>query len=74
MLASVHRILLTLFISDGLAFGYLYVRESESREVKDLNGIWTFRADFSSNRNAGFEEKWYARPLAKVNENVFKSL
>ena len=44
----------------------LYPRESSSREVKDIDGLWHFRADFSDNRNAGFEEKWYQTPLAKV--------
>lgn len=45
--------------------GMLYPRESESRQMKELGGLWMFRADMSSNRKAGFEEKWYANPLEK---------
>ena len=46
--------------------GMLYPRESESRQIKDLCGLWSFRADMSPNRRAGFEEKWYEHYLAKV--------
>ena len=46
--------------------GMLYPRESESRQIKELGGLWVFRADMSSNRSAGFEEKWYSRALAQV--------
>ena len=46
--------------------GLLYPRESESREVKELNGVWHFRADFSPGRNAGFVEEWYKQPLPDV--------
>jgi hypothetical protein len=46
--------------------GMLYPRESESRQIKDLCGLWSFRADKSQNRNAGFEEKWYEQDLAEV--------
>ena len=46
--------------------GMLYPRESESRQIKDLCGLWSFRADKSQNRNAGFDEKWYEQDLAKV--------
>lgn len=38
----------------------LYPRESEAREVKDLSGIWEFKAD---KNNEGFEKKWFASPL-----------
>jgi len=44
----------------------LYPRESPSREVKELDGLWHFRADYSDSRNAGFDEKWYEKPLAQV--------
>lgn len=46
--------------------GMLFPRESLSREVKELNGLWTFRADLSPNRNQGFEQFWFKRPLAEV--------
>ncbi|XP_071789903.1 beta-glucuronidase-like isoform X2 [Asterias amurensis] len=44
----------------------LYPRESLSREIKDLNGLWNFRADVSPSRNEGFVEKWFEAPLAKT--------
>lgn len=44
----------------------LYPRESPSREIKEINGLWHFRADFSDSRNAGFDEKWYEEPLSRV--------
>lgn len=52
--------------------GMLFPRDSESREVKDLSGFWNFRADMSENRNAGFEQSWFAKPLWQVrNLNYF---
>ncbi|XP_016046770.1 beta-glucuronidase isoform X2 [Erinaceus europaeus] len=49
----------------GLALqgGMLYPRESPSRERKELDGLWSFRADFSENRRQGFEQQWYRAPL-----------
>lgn len=44
----------------------LYPRESESREIKELNGVWNFRADMSVNRSVGFDEKWFMKRLDKV--------
>ncbi|MFP3937330.1 MAG: beta-glucuronidase [Phycisphaerae bacterium] len=38
----------------------LYPRESETREIKDLCGIWSFRADAAGE---GFDGKWYASGL-----------
>ncbi len=52
------------FVSPSM--GLLYPRESPSREIKEINGLWHFRADYSDNRNAGFEKKWYQQPLSKV--------
>jgi len=46
--------------------GMLFPRDSESRQVKDLSGFWNFRADMSTNRNAGFEQNWFAKPLWQV--------
>uniref|UniRef100_H3CT15 Beta-glucuronidase n=1 Tax=Tetraodon nigroviridis TaxID=99883 RepID=H3CT15_TETNG len=43
--------------------GMLYPRETSSREVKELNGLWKFRADMSPNRNQGFERAWYKNHL-----------
>ena len=49
-----------------LSTGLLFPRESPSREIKEINGFWHFRADYSDNRNAGFDKKWYQQPLSKV--------
>ncbi|KAL5017218.1 hypothetical protein ScPMuIL_006807 [Solemya velum] len=46
--------------------GMLYPRDSESRQIKHLDGMWNFRADKSSARNASFEEKWFTQPLHKT--------
>ncbi|KAG5844382.1 hypothetical protein ANANG_G00161940 [Anguilla anguilla] len=46
--------------------GILYPRESMSREIKELNGLWSFRADFSRNRKLGFEKAWFKSPLAQT--------
>ncbi|KAK2117388.1 hypothetical protein P7K49_004274 [Saguinus oedipus] len=48
----------------------LYPRESPSRERKSLDGLWSFRADFSDNRRRGFEEQWYRRPLRESGPTV----
>ncbi|XP_006889837.1 PREDICTED: beta-glucuronidase [Elephantulus edwardii] len=52
----------------GLALqgGMLYPRESPSRERKELGGLWRFRADFSDNRQQGFVQQWYRRPLREL--------
>lgn len=46
--------------------GMLFPKDSERREVKDLSGMWDFRADMSDNRNGGFENMWFAKPLWQV--------
>lgn len=47
--------------------GMLFPRESFTREVKELNGLWSFRADVSTTRNEGFEKGWYKSRLTEVN-------
>ncbi|XP_022085658.1 beta-glucuronidase-like isoform X2 [Acanthaster planci] len=44
----------------------LYPRESETREIKELNGLWKFRADNSPSRNEGFSAKWYLQHLSET--------
>ena len=70
---SVVPLLLLVALCLGGARGLLYPRESESREVKVLDGVWYFRADFSSGRDAGFTEKWYSKPLVMVRTCACKS-
>ena len=50
----------------------LRVKDSETREVKDLCGLWNFRADMSNDREAGFRESWFSKPLSKVFEKFSK--
>ncbi|XP_058483956.1 beta-glucuronidase [Solea solea] len=50
----------------ALSGGMLFPRESPSREVKELSGLWGFRADKSPSRNLGFERAWYKRRLAET--------
>lgn len=40
----------------------LYPQENETREVKDLSGIWSFRADRGGQ---GRKEEWFRAPLVK---------
>uniref|UniRef100_V9KIR6 Beta-glucuronidase n=1 Tax=Callorhinchus milii TaxID=7868 RepID=V9KIR6_CALMI len=41
-------------------------RDTPSRELKDLGGLWRFRADRSDARDRGFQEKWYLQPLRET--------
>ncbi|RMX53791.1 hypothetical protein pdam_00000376 [Pocillopora damicornis] len=52
-----------IFFTTAALPGMLFPKDSERREVKDLSGIWDFRADMSDNRNSGFEGMWFAKPL-----------
>ena len=60
-----HFFLSQLLLLAG-ASGMLYPQDNEYRLVKELNGLWLFRADFSSSRDEGFRKKWYERPLDEV--------
>ena len=66
--AGIWALLGSLLWGCGLALqgGMLYPRESASRERKELNGLWSFRADFSDHRRQGFEQQWYRTPLREV--------
>ncbi|XP_042211012.1 beta-glucuronidase-like isoform X1 [Homarus americanus] len=47
-------------------WGGLYPRESESREVRSLDGLWNFRLAPLEDPEKGFREEWYAQPLRKT--------
>ncbi|XP_050437115.1 beta-glucuronidase isoform X1 [Adelges cooleyi] len=47
------------------AVGILYPRESESREVKSLDGMWNFRLS-EPDSLIGFKERWYMKDLSKT--------
>ena len=51
-------------------YGLLFPKDSPTRLVTDLDGVWNFRADFSPSRNAGFEEEWWTKPLALTGEVI----
>ncbi|TRY57227.1 hypothetical protein DNTS_003300 [Danionella cerebrum] len=53
-------------VCESLQGGMLFPIDSLSREVKDLSGLWSFRADLSLNRNRGFEQEWFKSPLAET--------
>ena len=48
----------------------LYPQDNSHRLVKELNGLWNFRADFSAGRNQGFHEKWFSKPLEEVSHSL----
>ncbi|XP_069556770.1 beta-glucuronidase-like [Brachyistius frenatus] len=65
---GVFRVVCLVAVFDAvvpLDTGMLFPRESSSRELKELNGLWDFRADKSANRNQGFERSWYKSRLAE---------
>lgn len=60
-MAAIHfTILMSLLLS---CQGLLFPKDSPTRLVKSLDGLWHFRADFSPSRNAGFDEQWWTKPL-----------
>lgn len=60
-------------ISINRTKGLLYPRESESREVRELNGIWRFLPCDDLEPNQGLVEKWYQRKLDEVvSGNLFQ--
>ena len=50
-------LILTIYVT--INYGLLYPAESETRQVRQLDGIWSFRLDEAG---AGESEKWYALP------------
>ena len=60
--------ILLLFLTNS--HGLLFPKDSPTRLVKNLDGVWHFRADFSENRNAGFDEKWWEKPLSSSGDTM----
>lgn len=52
----------TIYATDGL----LFPRESETRELKSLNGIWNFVTSPESDPLIGFRQFWYKNSLKNV--------
>lgn len=51
-------------------YGMLYPRESETREVRSLDGIWNFVESDQTNSTEGLREKWYETDLSKVRTTI----
>ena len=41
----------------------LYPRESETRQVKSLDGLWSFKLSPSDDQMIGFRDRWYTKRL-----------
>jgi hypothetical protein len=65
-------VLLTLcIILHTTVSGILYPRESESREVVLLDGIWKFCTSPAEDQEKGFRNKWFSTNLEDVsNEDI----
>jgi hypothetical protein len=46
--------------------GILYPQESESRDVRSLDGIWNFRLSPETDPLTGFRERWFQKDLSQV--------
>ena len=68
MMVSTHLSILSFVILN--CNGLLFPKDSPTRLVKNLDGVWHFRADFSPSRNAGFEEEWWTKPLVSTGEII----
>uniref|UniRef100_A0A182PUA5 Beta-glucuronidase n=1 Tax=Anopheles epiroticus TaxID=199890 RepID=A0A182PUA5_9DIPT len=50
--------------------GLLYPIESETREMKKLDGMWNFVRSDTSNPSQGIREKWYMDDLARFRKTI----
>ncbi|CAG2053613.1 unnamed protein product [Timema podura] len=50
--------------------GILYPRESESREVRSLDGVWNFRLSPMDEPAQGLTQQWYQQELRKTGDIV----
>lgn len=50
--------------------GMLYPRESETREVRSLDGLWNFVKSDTRNPTQGVREKWFADDLSRVQTTI----
>ena len=55
-----------LAVAVSIDAGILYPKDSESRQVMNLDGLWKFAVSDKDNQNQGFDEQWYLLPLDKV--------
>lgn len=52
--------------------GMLFPRESETREIKLLDGIWDFKVE--NKTDLATEDMWYSRPLKEVSGKNLKKI
>jgi beta-glucuronidase len=50
--------------------GLLYPRESETREVRSLDGIWKFARCNVTNPSQGLREKWFLKDLEESVDTI----
>uniref|UniRef100_A0A0K8VYX4 Beta-glucuronidase n=1 Tax=Bactrocera latifrons TaxID=174628 RepID=A0A0K8VYX4_BACLA len=50
--------------------GMLYPRESETREVRSLDGLWNFVTSDEANPTQGVRDKWFNDDLSKVKDVI----
>lgn len=58
----------TFKIQDVSGDGILYPQDSETRQVKSLDGIWNFRLAPRNNPDQGFTDEWALQPLDQTGE------
>ena len=54
-----HSSILLIIIYLHVSHGLLYPRESETREIKSLDGLWKFRTQPSLEPELGFDSMWF---------------
>lgn len=50
--------------------GMLYPRESETREVRSLDGLWNFVKSDITNPTQGVRDKWFTDDLSRVQQTI----
>ncbi|KAL1140603.1 hypothetical protein AAG570_000533 [Ranatra chinensis] len=63
MLKSAIWVISIYSINVCLSQGILYPQDSETRQVRKIDGIWHFRV--SNDSLLGFRQRWYSEPLSK---------
>lgn len=51
--------------NEKMTEGMLYPRESETREVRSLDGMWQFARSDTKNPSEGVRSKWYLKNLSE---------
>ncbi|XP_054163017.1 LOW QUALITY PROTEIN: beta-glucuronidase-like [Oppia nitens] len=60
-------LLITLIFTLMITNEALYPKESETRDIRLLDGIWNFRViGLDQNQEIGFIDKWYSKPLQET--------